>query len=120
MSAASRTRTAVNCTPTVGAASSSARRNPLFGASPCCRRAATLVVLGVISLSSSNHFRRRTEFEVAEAGEVAAGPCQAFDQATAHRIDNLHEHHWNGAGGLPQRGYNRRAIADDHIRLERH
>ena len=50
----------------------------------------------------------------------SARPRQAFDQPAADRINDLDEHHRDGARRLPQRCHNRRAVADDHVRFERH
>ena len=70
-------------------------------------------------LKQFHPFRRCPKLEVTESRQVASGPCQAFHQATADRIDNLHKHHWDGVGSLPQRSHNRCAVPDEHIWSER-
>ena len=46
----------------------------------------TRVTLGAISLSSSSHFALNAVFESMKAGDVAARPRQARDEASADRI----------------------------------
>ena len=120
MSTVSFTGSGINGTPTDGDASSSAPKSPLFDARPCATITPARVVVGAVALSNSSHFDSCRELEVAEASHVADGPREALDQAAADRIDDLNEHHRDGARRLPQRSDNRRAVADDHVRLERH
>ena len=79
---------------------------------------AARVTPGAISLSSSSHFaliRIRND----KAGNVAARPRQALNEAGADRIDDLHEHDRHGAGRLQQRLHGRSAGGQDDVRRER-
>jgi hypothetical protein len=58
-------------------------------------------------------------FKLGKAGNVATGPCQAFDEARADRVDDLYEHDWNGAGRLHQRRHNAGAGHQDDVGRER-
>ena len=61
---------------------------------------AARVTWGAICLSNSTHFSSEAVFELGKAGDVAAGPSQAFDEARADRFDDLHEHDRDCAGCL--------------------
>jgi hypothetical protein len=51
-----------------------------------------------------------------EAGDIAARPRQAFDEAAADRVNGLREHDWHGAAHLP---YHLPAPSpQDHVRRE--
>src|SRR6516225_9148592 len=55
-----------------------------------------------------------------EAGDVAARSRHARDKPTTNRIGHGDEHDRNGLCGLPQRGDDRGALAENAVRLELH
>src|SRR5262245_3885896 len=65
-------------------------------------------------------FRTETVFELHKAGDVAARPCQARDQAGADRIGGSRKHNWHGSGCLQQRLHRRCAAGHDDVGRERH
>ena len=54
---------------------------------------------GAISLSSSSHFALML-YSNSEAGDVAARPRQALDEAGADWVGDADEHDWHGTGRL--------------------
>ena len=83
------------------------------------RRTAARVTPGAISLSSSSHFALRLYSNDSEAGDIAAGPRQALDEARADRIGGLGEHDRHGAGGPSQWSHGRAARRQNDVRRER-
>ena len=67
------------------------------------RRTAMRVTPGAICLSSSSHLPLRPYSKFSEAGDVAARPREALDEADADWIDDRHEHDRHAAGRPLQR-----------------
>src|SRR5262245_27401312 len=65
-------------------------------------------------------FRTETVLELHKAGDVAARPCQARDQAGADRIGGTCKHNRHGSGCLQQRLHRRCAAGHDDVGRERH
>ena len=119
ISAASRTSTGLNSTPSDGATAWMAANWPIPAVRAGSRRTATRVTPGAISLSSSSHFALDAVFEQGETGGVASRPRQTLDEAGADRIGDLHEHDRHGAGRLLQRPHGGAAWSQDDVRRER-
>ncbi len=64
-------------------------------------------------------FRADAVFEHRKTGGIAAGPCQAGDEAVAHGIGHLREHDRHGAGCLQQRRGDRGPGCQNDVRRER-
>jgi hypothetical protein len=58
-------------------------------------------------------------FKLGKAGDVAAGPGQALDEARADRVDALREHDRDGAGRLHHRYQGEVAGREDDVGRER-
>src|SRR5262245_61697995 len=65
-------------------------------------------------------FRTETVLELHKAGDVAARPCQARDQAGADRIGGTRKHNRHGSGCLQQRLHRRCAAGHDDVGRKRH
>ena len=74
---------------------------------------------GATCLSSSIHFPISSGIDEREPGDVAAGPREAGDEAEADRIVHQRADDRDGLGQLLQRASHRRAVGEDHVRLQR-
>ena len=83
------------------------------------RMTATRVTLRRDLLEQLQPFGAHAVFELEEAGGVAARPRQAFDKTGAHRVDDLREHDWHGAGRLAAARRGRAAGGQDDVWRER-
>ena len=63
-------------------------------------------------------FAADREFEIGDAGQIAAGLRQIGGEALTDRIGDLHEHDRHGAGLRLQHGRHRRAVGEDQFRLQ--
>src|SRR5262249_41450994 len=63
-------------------------------------------------------FPAHREFKIEKAGDVATRSRHVGDEATAERINNVHEQDWDGARFLHQRGYGRCTHADNEVGFE--
>ena len=58
-------------------------------------------------------------FEIHKAGDVAARPRQAIDDASAHWISHDREHNWHCASSLQQRAHGPGTMGQDNVGCER-
>src|SRR5262245_9733368 len=63
-------------------------------------------------------FPAHREFKIEKAGDVATRSRHVGDEASAERINNVHEQDWDGARFLHQRGYGRCTHADNEVGFE--
>jgi hypothetical protein len=68
------------------------------------------------NLEQFQPFPADAELENNKSGGVAARPRQAFDEAAADRVGDIHEHNWHGTGRLLQRQHGRAADGQDNVR----
>ena len=109
ISAASRTLTGLDSTPSDGATAWMAANWPIPAAMAGSRKTAARVTSGAIWLEQLQPFPAHAVFEHREAGGVAARPRQAVDETGADRIGDDREHDRHGAGRLQQRRHGRGA-----------
>src|SRR5215510_12348149 len=64
-------------------------------------------------------FTAHSVFLICEPGRVAAGTCQAFNEAGPNRIRGQRKHDRYGASRLQQRRYDRAPSSQDDVRRER-
>src|SRR5262249_38385116 len=99
------------------------------GALDCRELANSDGQIGITNNSRSPHARRdllqqlkpfdaEAVFEIDEAGGITAWPSETRDETGAHRIGNIHEHDWDGAGRPKQRTHGRSASGQDDIRRQ--
>src|SRR5262245_11630493 len=65
-------------------------------------------------------FRAKAEIIAGESGDVAARPRETLDEATADRVEDLHEHDRNRPGLLLECGDHRGRVRHNRVRLHRH
>ena len=63
-------------------------------------------------------FAADREFEIGEAGQIAARLRQVGDEPLSDRIGDLHEHDRQRTGLRLQGGRHRRAVGEDQVRLQ--
>src|SRR5262249_54689631 len=76
---------------------------------------AILATFGISYVTSWNRFAINIAVDAGHAGDVAARPGEACDEACRHRIEGRHEHYWDLARGVPRRQHRRRSRSQENV-----